>query len=66
MYLSRSLNRRKGLGLFIGAKLSPLLSKLISAVESSREDRLKIFIVCGVWVCLSLDLFPRPPLQPLR
>lgn len=65
MYLFKSLNKRKGLGLLIGAKLRPLLSRLMSAGESSRDDRLKIFTVCGASVYLFRDFF-RPPLQPLR
>lgn len=54
----------KGLGLFSGAKFSPRLNREMSAGDGSYEDRLKIFIVFGVSVCLR-SLFVRPPLQPL-
>lgn len=48
----------------MGAKFSSLLNRLMSAVESSREDKLKIFIVSGILVGWCLSLFRPPPVSP--
>lgn len=48
MYLLRSLNKRKGFGLFIVAKLSPQVSRVVSAIERLWDDRLNIFTVCRI------------------
>lgn len=64
IYLFRSLKRRKGLGLLIGAKLGPRLRREVSAEDKICVEGLNIFTVLGVSGHFDCFLV-RPPLQPL-
>lgn len=43
MYIFRSFNNKKGLGLLIGAKFNPRLRREVSAVKRTCDDKFKYF-----------------------